>query len=350
MIKNLLPYSLLLIGLLTSCGKKEETGKPQQEETPVTSQNGTKIVFPDQKMIAFFTTETAGNSMQSARFSAPAKVAATVAKSGEGAQQNIILFEDPSLSFNYTELLTHQQKIKQLQGILAQKDAVIARKKVEVARFDDLFKNGAGTGKDVANAQIELLSAQTDASVAANDLAAERTAIIEHETRLKAAGFNPAALRQAPVAKAFVICEVPESQLNNIKEGAACALSFNAFPNQTFEGKIDDVADLIDQNSQMVKVRITVDNSSGHFKAGMFATVAMGISQGNTLSIDKNALVTVQGKSYVFVRNGANTFIRKPVELGRMTDDRFIVYQGIQAGDSVAVKGVMQLKGLSFGY
>jgi cobalt-zinc-cadmium efflux system membrane fusion protein len=349
-MKNLLLCGLIVASLLIGCGKKEEAGKPKELTAPVTSEGGNKIVFPDEQTSAFFNTETAVSSLMAARFSAPAKVAATVAKSGEGAQQNIILFEDPSLASNYTELLTHQQKIRQLQGIIDQKEAVIARKKIEVARFEDLFKNGAGTGKDLADAQVDLLSARTESSMTSNDLAAERTAIIEHETRLKIAGFNPASLRQAGHGKAFVICEVPESQIENIREGGHCTLRLNAFPNQTYQGKIDDVADLMDQASQMVKVRITVDNSGGRFKAGMFATVAMGISQGNNISIDKNALVTVQGKSYVFVKNGEKTFIRKPVSLGSLIEERFIVYDGLKVGDSVAVKGVMQLKGLSFGY
>lgn len=349
-MKNLLPYSLLMIALLAACVKKEETGVPKNTVAPAISDDGRKIVFPDDRITAFFNTETSGSSQIAARFRAPAKVAATVAKSIEGAQQNIILFEDPSLASSYTELLTHQQKIKQLQGIVTQKEAVIARKKTEVARFEDLFKNGAGTGKDVADAQVDLLGAQTESSIASNDLAAERTAIIEHETRLKTAGFNPASLRQASLGKAFIICEVPESQIGNIKEGGTCTLQFNAFPNQTWQGKIEDVADLIDQASQMVKVRITVDNSGSRFKAGMFATVTMGISQGNTISVDKNALVTVQGKSYVFVKNGPKTFTRTPVAVGSLVDNRFIVYNGLKTGDLVAVKGVMQLKGLSFGY
>lgn len=336
--------------MLWSCGKKEEARTPKEDPAPEVSQDGTKIVFPGEKIASFFTTETAGSSQMAASFGAPAKVAATVARSGEGAGQNIILFEDPSLASSYTELLTHKQKIKQLQGIVDQKRAVISRKQIEVERYQDLFKNGAGTGKDVADAQVNLLGAETEFSMANNDLAAERTAIIEHETKLKMAGFNPAALRQASPGKAFVICEVPENQIGNIKEGDHCSLQFNAFPNQKYMGKVDDVTDLIDQTSQMVKIRITIDNNGGRFKAGMFATAQMGFSQGKNISVDKNALITVQGKSFVFVKNGEKTFLRKPVSVGNLVENRFIVYDGLKVGDSVAVKGVMQLKGLSFGY
>jgi multidrug efflux pump subunit AcrA (membrane-fusion protein) len=339
----------MLATFLYGCEKKQEASQPKAE-LPVTSSDGNRIDFPDGKVMSYFNTETVGSSSISANFSAPAQVAATVAKSLEGAQQNIILFEDPTLSSNYTELITHQQKIKQLQGIIAQKDAIIARKRIEVARYEDLFKNGAGTGKDVADAQVDLLGAQTESSMANNDLAAERVAIIEHETKLKIAGFNPAELRQANFGKAFVICEVPENQINHIREGDKCSLIFNAFPGETYYGKIDDVADLIDETSQMVKIRITVDNSGGKFKAGMFARVDMGISQGENISVDKNALVTVQGKNYVFVKDGQKTFVRTPVAIGSLVANRFVVYSGLKSGESVAVKGVMQLKGLSFGY
>jgi len=38
------------------------------------------------------------------------------------------------------------------------------------------------------------------------------------------------------------------------------------------------------------------------------------------------------------------------VNVGNQVGDRIIVFSGLNNGDSVAIKGVMQLKGLSFGY
>lgn len=349
-MKKITSAILIITCTLGGCDSKEQNAKRPGAEAPVVSENGNKITFPDEQMAEFFTTEQAESSPLESAFSAPAKVAATVVVSREGAGQNIVLFEDPELASNYTELLTHQQKIKQLQGIIAQKHAVIAKKKSEVARFEDLFKNGAGTGKDVADAQVDLLGAQTEATIAENELAAERTAIIEHETKLKTAGFEPGALRQSRPGKAFIICEVAESQIANIKEGQSCNLHFNAFPEQNFKGKIEDVADLIDQSSQMVKVRITLDNTVGRLKAGMFATVGMAIGQGNQISVAKTAVVTVQGKSYVFLKDEGARFFRKQVSVGSEVGDRFVVFSGIKPGDKVVTRGVLQLKGLSFGY
>ena len=93
-----------------------------------------------------------------------------------------------------------------------------------------------------------------------------------------------------------------------------------------------------------------MNNSDGKLKAGMFGTVGFGVSEGKNISVNKDALITIQGKSYVFVKSGENGFQRKEVNIGDQIGDRIIVFSGLDNGDSVAIKGVMQLKGLSFGY
>jgi multidrug efflux pump subunit AcrA (membrane-fusion protein) len=68
------------------------------------------------------------------------------------------------------------------------------------------------------------------------------------------------------------------------------------------------------------------------------------------MTIDKYALVTIQGKSYVFKKSGPLSFERKEVQIGHQIGNRVIILSGIQVGDEIATSGVIQLKGLSFGY
>ena len=349
-MKNKSFICFLFTFFLSACGAKETTNVKQENLLPQVEDNGKEIRFPSPKSALFFETEAIGSSSLNAEISAPAKVSATVVASREGASQNIILFEDAELATSYTALIQHIQNIKQKAVIIQQKQAIIARKKVEVTRFEDLLKNGAGTGKDLANAQVDLLSADTELALVQNDLANEKTAIIEHETKLKTGGFNPQVLLKSPEGKAFIICDIPENQLSKIKEGGTCTLQFTAFPNEKFTGKIEDVADMIDQSTRMMKLRVSLNNSSQQLKAGMFATVLFGVSEGKNINISKNSLITVQGKNYVFVKNGALTFERKEVAIGNQIGDRIIIFSGLNNGASVATKGVMQLKGLSFGY
>ncbi|MEA5259893.1 efflux RND transporter periplasmic adaptor subunit [Arcicella aquatica] len=349
-MKNTLKITLFSVWFLAACGGKENQGVKKVDVLPKVQENGSKIVFPTTTSMSFFATETLGSSSLNDEVTAPAKVSATVVSSQEGASQNIILFENSDLATNYTSLLQHLQNIRQKATIIQQKKTVIARKNVEVKRFEDLLKNGAGTGKDVANAQVDLLSAETELAIVQNDLANEKTAIIEHETKLKTGGFNPEALRNAPAGKAFIICDIPENQISKIKEGGNCTLQFTAFPNEKFTGKIEDVADVIDESTRMVKLRVSLNNPNQKLKAGMFATVSFGVSEGAHINVNKNALVTVQGKTYVFVKNDANTFDRREVSVGNQIGDRIIIFSGLTNGESIAIKGVMQLKGLSFGY
>ena len=332
----LVKYSWLFILLYACGGKKEQKDKPENL-TPQVLDNGHRVVFTNSKSIAFFETEPAVSSLLEARIMAPAKVSATVIKSDESATQNIILFENPDLAANYSQLIQHLITISQIQNIN------IKQRKTELERTKDLNLHGAATGKD-------LLEAQTALAMEETNLANERAANIEHETKLKAGGFQPELLRKAQPGTTYIICDIPENQVGRIKEGSKCTMQFTSFPNETFDGKIEDIADMVDPSTRMVKLRVTLNNSNNKLKAGMFATVSFGVSEGNTISVSKNSLITIQAKNYVFVKTDSATFERREVMTGDQVGDRIIVYSGLKNGEAVAVKGVMQLKGLSFGY
>ena len=329
--------SWIMVFLLCACGSKEDKTVVPKDNTPQVTDNGTKIMFPNPENVAFFETETINNSLLNNQVTAPAKVSATVIRSDEGASQNIVLFENPELAGNYTQLIQHLITIKQIQS------RNIKQKEIELDRARDLQAHGAATGKD-------LLEAQTALSMENASLANEKAAIIEHETKLKAGGFLPEELKTAKAGTAFITCDIPENQISKIKKGNECIVQLTAFPNEKFKGTLDGIADMVDESTRMVKLRIKMNNDSGNFKAGMFATVSFGISEGDYISVDKNALITVQAKNYVFVKKGAATFERREVAIGSQLGDRILIYSGLNNGDAIAIKGVMQLKGLSFGY
>jgi len=336
-MKNLKYGWLLGILLIASCEKKEEKAEKVENTEPRITENGAKISFPKTESVKFFETETIGSSALTADIAAPATVSATVVKSNEGASQNIVLFQNPDLAGSYTQLIQHLITINQIQNVN------IKQRRIELSRVQDLQQHGAATGKD-------LMDAQTAMSMEQTNLSNERAALIEHETKLKEGGFHPEVLRRAKAGTAYITCDIPENDISKIKNGSQCTVQFTAFPNEKFIGKIDDVADMVDPTTRMVKLRVNINNTDGKLKAGMFGTVGFGVSEGKNISVDKDALITIQGKSYVFVKQGANGFLRKEVNVGNQVGDRIIVFSGLNNGDSVAIKGVMQLKGLSFGY
>lgn len=349
----------LSLCLLHACGKKEHgVVAPAVQTGPRTEAGGERLVFAQAEQAAFFGVERIGQQGVAAVYTAPAQIVAVV------ADRRMVLFSNPELSVHYTELLHHQSNIQQKQTIVAQKEALIAQKEaiikqkqVEIERFEDLLAHGAATGKELSDAKIDKLVAESDKNLALSEkttaeseLIAEQSLLIEHQSKLAMAGLNPDALFRAGRGKTWLIAEIPENQLSQIKVGDACTVAFTAFPEQTFRGKIEAVAETVDNLTRMVKLRIDVPNPDNRLKVGMFANVSLPVSAQNNLTIPKQALLTVQGKHYAFVRKDPATFERRLLQVGQQIGDRIVVFSGLKADEEVVVQGAIQLKGLSFGY
>ncbi len=114
--------------------------------------------------------------------------------------------------------------------------------------------------------------------------------------------------------------------------------------------KIEAFGDVVDRVTRMVKLRISVANPQNVLKAGMFATAQFGIKESRYIAVPRDAFMTVQGKNYVFVKTSENIFERREVATGDQINNTIAVTSGLKENERVAIVGVMQLKGLSFGY
>lgn len=335
-----LPCFTLLLALTTACQSTEKAPTSVLRPAPRAEvlDGGNRIVFPDDPAtLHFFTTEAVSTKGMSADFQAPGHVVATViAGSGTGGEP-LVLFDDPGLTDNYAQLRLHQTNIRQIQNVN------IKQKQIELGRAKDLAEHGAATGREVLEAQTQLAMENTN-------LANERAQLAEHETQLQLGGFDPVALRRAQPGQAWLICDIPESQVNKLKVGLTCTIRFTAYPDESLNGRIEAFGDVVDNTTRTIKLRISLNNQSGKYRAGMFATVSFGVSEGNFMSVPQTALVTVQGKDYVFVQRNNREFDLREVTSGQQINDRVLIFKGLSNNDQVVTRGTMQLKGLSFGY
>lgn len=327
---------LLAVLILIACGKKESQSIIQVVKPKVTD-NGRLIQFSDKKTADFFVAQSIASSQLYANIIAPARVVATVVPSQENPNQNLVLFDNPELTSSYTQLLQHLANINQIQNV------TIKQRKIELDRAKDLQQHGAASGREVLEAQTALALEETN-------LINEKAANLEHEAKLKLGGFDPDELRKAQPKTVWSLCDLPENQLSKIAKGNQCQLNFNSYPNENFNGRIESIGDVVDFTTRMVKVRIVITNPNEKLKAGMFGTAKFGLDQGKFLAVPKDAMITVMGKDYVFVKNGDMDFERRPVNSGQQANGNVIIFSGLTDQDKVVVKGAMQLKGLSFGY
>ena len=328
---------LLLVLLFLSCGAEEPRQSDARQSGPQVGDEGRTITFPDAASMAFFGSKAVGDHALEDRFKAPGRIEATVLTSLAGPSQHVILFDDPELTNAYTQLLQLSISTEQIRNVSIQ------QKQRELDRTKDLQAHGSATGQ-------ELLNAETELAVEQSNLQQAKAALLEQETRLRSSGFQPEMLQKAKAGTAFLICAIPESMIDQVQVGRAISATFTAFPDQPLSGKVDAIADQLDNATRMVKVRITLDNASGRLKTGMFAHVSFDMDGTDLLTIPSKALVTVQGAHYVFVQTSDVELERKEVRIGQQVGDRVIVLNGLEKDERVVINGVMQLKGLSFGY
>lgn len=322
---------------LFSCQSKQKDEGIVDYQNPEVRDDGRTIVFNDEKIFSLFDIEVLHRKDETASLEAPAKLVANV-YGADGGSDNMVLFNDQELSTHYTALRQNRIDISRLQKV------VMKQKEVNLKRLKDLHKLGSATGEEVLNAETEL-------AVAQSELRNLKAGLTEHKIQLKTAGFIPEKLQHAHPGTAYVVGQVPESQIGTIFKGPqTCRLVFTAYPQDTIIGELKGIADRIDSETRMMKIRISFDNAPGKFKTGMFAQVYFNQSKTNVLSLPQSALVTVKGKHYVFVKTQDETFHRIQIQIGTRIGDRIIVRSGLKENQEVVVGGVMQLKGLSFGY
>ncbi|TGK35513.1 HlyD family efflux transporter periplasmic adaptor subunit [Leptospira gomenensis] len=253
---------------------------------------------------------------------APARLIASASPSMTGGEK-IILFESADLNDLYVGYIHSKNSLNR------------SRKNLE--RIRDMFKHRVATEKD-------LIEAETEAENDAAELA-------EFEGKLRAVGLNPAELRTAGPMSAWIICDVPESQLQSLKKGKKVKLKFSSFPEKPWTGTAEALGDNVDPTTRTVKVRILIKNEGYVLKPGMFATVRFPEDRnGETVVIPFTSIITVEGKNYVFVEEAPREFYKREVILGTSGEERVTVLEGLSKGDRVVVEGTILLKGLSFGF
>jgi multidrug efflux pump subunit AcrA (membrane-fusion protein) len=90
--------------------------------------------------------------------------------------------------------------------------------------------------------------------------------------------------------------------MKRVHVGTAAAVEVDAFPGEKFAGRVSRVAPVFDPATRTAEIEIEIPNSSYRLKPGMYSRVALTIdAKENALTIPRNALVELEGKSGVFI-------------------------------------------------
>lgn len=203
---------------------------------------------------------------------------------------------------------------------------------------DDAEKK-AKISADVAAEHLRLLGSSTDHPTGIVDLVAPIAGVITDQEVTNAGGVQ--SLGTSPftisdVSYIWVVCDVYENDIANVKIGDAADIRLNALPNLALKGRVSNIAPILDPGIRTAKVRIEVRNP-GALRLGMFATATFaGQKQEVYTVIPASALLHLHDRDWVYVPAPDNKFRRIAVVAGGMLPNEMQeLLSGLQPGQKV---------------
>ncbi|HEY3309242.1 MAG TPA: efflux RND transporter periplasmic adaptor subunit [Desulfuromonadaceae bacterium] len=150
----------------------------------------------------------------------------------------------------------------------------------------------------------------------------------------------------ADLSSVWVMVDINEKDLAKVHKGQTAIVTIGAFPNQKFRGRINHIADIVDQSTRTVKARVEVSNPGRKLKPEMFATVELALPTGTstTLAVPEDTLQDLNGKMVVFVAENEAEFAARQVQSGRAANGMVEIISGLKEGERYAIKGAFILK------
>ena len=159
---------------------------------------------------------------------------------------------------------------------------------------------------------------------------------------------NSVFLSVVDISVVRIVADVVERDLRRITQGLKADVEVDAFPGETFTGRVAHVAPVLDPATRTAQVEIEIANQAFRLKPGMYARVSFMIEQReNTLVVPTSAIVTVGGNPGVFLpskgdENQVATF--KPVQTGMSNQNLVEVSSGLSEGERVVTTGAAALR------
>lgn len=149
--------------------------------------------------------------------------------------------------------------------------------------------------------------------------------------------------------RVYVDFRLPQEQLAQVQPGLEVRLTLDAFPGESFAGKINAVDPLVDSGSRNFQAEATVPNPTHKLLPGMFVrvTVLSGAQQ-RYLTLPQTSITFNPYGSTVFLvekdAKGNRTAQQGFVTTGPTRGDQIAVLSGIKEGDEVVTTGQLKLK------
>ena len=238
-------------------------------------------------------------------------------------------------------------------------DELLARKQLDRAK--DLYTHGAiaqqdlevaqdteddaKTTLDTATEHLHLLGSDPDNPKGIVDIFAPVSGVITDQEVTNAAFVQayspPNPFTISDLTSVWIVCDVYESDMANVRVGQPVEIKLNAYPNKVLKGNISNIGSILDPNIRTAKVRIEVANPGEMMHPGMFATATLyGKEKQTYTALPASAIVHLHDRDWVFVPV-QDKFKRIQVVSGeQLPNNMQEVISGLQPGQQVVTNAI----------
>jgi membrane fusion protein, heavy metal efflux system len=148
----------------------------------------------------------------------------------------------------------------------------------------------------------------------------------------------------------WVITSVYERELallieRQAREQLVAEIEVPAYPGRRFTGEVDRLQGTLDSATRTARVRILVDNPGDLLRAGMFARVHLLLpGEEDVFAVPPEAVLSDEGRDFVFIRALPPYFVRRPVASGRAWPGWVEITEGLTGGETLVTRGGFLLK------
>lgn len=151
--------------------------------------------------------------------------------------------------------------------------------------------------------------------------------------------------RIAALDRVWVTVDIPEAQAGWFRADRPAELQVPAFPQRTFEAKVDYLYPQLDSATRTLKARLVIDNRDGALRPGMYATVTLyGGPRNDVLLVPDEAVIRSGKRNLVMVAESAGRVRPVVVTAGAQRNGMTVIESGLEEGMQVVVSGQFLLE------
>jgi membrane fusion protein (multidrug efflux system) len=232
------------------------------------------------------------------------------------------------------------------QLIVKEREAMLKKSQEELKTLSQLFTQKAASGLQLKEAEVAVETAQLELSVAQEDLdlcrvpspldgVVESVSVVP-QMRIGGGTILAVVHQLNPI---LVQMDYPMERLDSLQVGQTAEIVLDAFPQETFHGKVARILPVVSTKTRVLPVILEVENPDNRIRAGIAGFVRVQGEKSTATVVPNVAVIKNERKAMVFCVEDSRAKIREVLTGPVHESGQVEILSGLNPGDEVIIYG-----------